>query len=111
MGKTSGKASPPQNRSLSPAVAVAVAGLCVAFGANAVAIKICLTGMGPFTLAATRFAAAALLITGWALATGQRYRLEPGQLRRRDRDARGLRVEESLEPGAPTGRRQSSYRR
>ncbi len=40
--------------------------LCVVFGANTVAIKLCLTGLGPFTAAGIRFSIAALAIYLWA---------------------------------------------
>jgi drug/metabolite transporter (DMT)-like permease len=73
--------SPPQNKPLPLGVAFVVVGLCIAFGANAVAIKICLTEMGSFTLAAIRFAVAAVLVSAWALLTGKRFALRPGQLR------------------------------
>ncbi len=69
------------NRNLPPSAAVLTALLCISFGANAVAIKICLAGIGPFTLAATRFAIAAVVISIWAFATGRPFRLKQGQLR------------------------------
>lgn len=71
----------PQNRNLTLGVALAAAALCIAFGANAVAIKICLAEMGSLTVAAIRFASAAVIITLWALATGRRLRLKQGQPR------------------------------
>jgi drug/metabolite transporter (DMT)-like permease len=40
--------------------------LCILFGANTVAIKLCLTGLGPFTAAGIRFVIAALAIYIWA---------------------------------------------
>lgn len=55
--------------------------LCVLFGANAVAIKISLTGLGVFTTAAIRFSLAALTILIWALATGKAMRLNLVQFR------------------------------
>ncbi len=45
--------------------------LCFIFGANTVAIKISLSGLGPFTTAGMRFAVAGLLILFWAFATHQ----------------------------------------
>jgi drug/metabolite transporter (DMT)-like permease len=48
-----------------------VAFLCILFGANAVAIKISLTGLGVFTAAGIRFTMAAAAIFFWALATRQ----------------------------------------
>ncbi|MFA5903982.1 MAG: DMT family transporter [Desulfobacula sp.] len=40
--------------------------LCILFGANTVAIKLCLTGLGAFTAAGIRFVIAALVIYIWA---------------------------------------------
>ena len=40
--------------------------LCILFGANTVAIKLCLTGLGAFTAAGIRFVIAALAIYIWA---------------------------------------------
>jgi drug/metabolite transporter (DMT)-like permease len=71
----------PRNGNLTLGAALVVAALCIAFGANAVAIKICLAEFGSLTLAATRFASAAVIITLWALATGKRLRLKQGQLK------------------------------
>ena len=51
------------------AAILAMAGLCVLFGANSVAIKISLTGLGPFTVAGVRFAIAAVAIAVWARLT------------------------------------------
>ena len=45
--------------------------LCILFGANTVAIKISLTGLGIFTTAGLRFAIATVVIALWALATGK----------------------------------------
>ncbi len=45
--------------------------LCTLFGANVVAIKVSLNGLGPFTAAGIRFAVAALALTLWARATGR----------------------------------------
>jgi drug/metabolite transporter (DMT)-like permease len=55
--------------------------LTILFGANAVAIKLALTGMGPMTTAGLRFALAAVAITLWAFFTGRPFRLHPGQMR------------------------------
>ncbi len=54
--------------------------LCVLFGANSVAIKISLTGIGPFTTAGIRFSLAALLIFIWAVGTNRPTRLPRDQL-------------------------------
>jgi drug/metabolite transporter (DMT)-like permease len=54
---------------------LAMAGLCVLFGANSVAIKISLTGFGPFTVAGVRFGIAAMVIALWARATRRPFRV------------------------------------
>jgi len=56
-----------------------IAFLTILFGANVVAIKLTLTGMGPLTTAGCRFALAAVAIAGWARITGRRFRIQPGQ--------------------------------
>jgi drug/metabolite transporter (DMT)-like permease len=45
--------------------------LCILFGANTVAVKISLTGLGVFTTAGLRFGIAAVVITLWAVCTGK----------------------------------------
>ncbi len=55
--------------------------LCILFGANAVAIKISLTGLGIFTTAAIRFGLAAVVIYIWALLTNKPIRISFHQLR------------------------------
>jgi drug/metabolite transporter (DMT)-like permease len=45
--------------------------LCILFGANTVAVKFSLTGLGVFTTAALRFAIATVVITSWAVCTGK----------------------------------------
>ena len=54
--------------------------LCVLFGANAVAIKVSLQGLGPFTTAGLRFSLAAVIILLWALGTGRRVGVSREQL-------------------------------
>jgi len=54
--------------------------LCVIFGSNAVAIKISLSGLGPFTTAGLRFSIAALSIFLWAKITRRPFRIKKGQL-------------------------------
>lgn len=61
---------------LPPGAALATAALCVLFGANAVAIKISLAGLGTFTCAALRFAMAATVVYIWARATGRRLSVQ-----------------------------------
>ncbi|MBI9083556.1 MAG: DMT family transporter [Desulfobacterales bacterium] len=64
--------------SLPPGAALATAILCVLFGANAVAIKLSLTGLGTFTCAALRFAMAAVIVAVWARTTGRRLSIKAG---------------------------------
>lgn len=45
--------------------------LCILFGANPVALKISLTGIGVFTTAALRFTLAAVVLAAWAILTGR----------------------------------------
>ena len=51
----------PQDK-LTPGAALSIAGLCTMFGANAVAIKYTLMGLGPFSAAALRFSIGAAAI-------------------------------------------------
>ena len=69
----------PQNQTLSFYAALFTILLCVLFGANAVAIKICIRGIGAFTTAGIRFSIAAATITIWALLTHRSFRLKKGQ--------------------------------
>lgn len=55
--------------------------LCVSFGANAIAIKLSLTGLGIFTAAAIRFTLSAAAIACWAAATGRPLRIQSKQWR------------------------------
>jgi drug/metabolite transporter (DMT)-like permease len=54
--------------------------LCTLFGANAVAIKISLTGLGIFTTAGIRFGLAALVIFLWARCTGKPLAIATNQV-------------------------------
>ncbi len=63
----------PASRDLSLPAAFFTVFLCVLFGANAVAIKISLVGLGPFTTAAIRFSISSLAIFVWAKATGRPF--------------------------------------
>lgn len=56
--------------------------LCMLFGANAVAIKISLVGLGIFTTAGIRFSVAAVVILLWALATSRPVRVNARQFRK-----------------------------
>ena len=55
--------------------------LCMLFGANAVAIKISLTGLGIFTTAGVRFSCAAIIIFIWARSTGKPLAVTYTQIR------------------------------
>lgn len=56
--------------------------LCILFGANAVAIKISLAGLGVFTTAGVRFAFGAITIYLWARYTGKKLAVTVTQFRR-----------------------------
>jgi drug/metabolite transporter (DMT)-like permease len=71
----------PQNQELSFLAAIITVCLCVLFGANAVAIKISLSGLGVFTTAGLRFSMASATIFLWARITGRSFKIESGQLR------------------------------
>ncbi|OGR26538.1 MAG: multidrug DMT transporter permease [Desulfobacterales bacterium RIFOXYA12_FULL_46_15] len=55
-----------QNDDMTVRAAALTIFLCILFGANTVAIKLCLTGLGAFTAAGIRFVIAALAIYLWA---------------------------------------------
>jgi len=55
--------------------------LCILFGANTVAVKISLTGLGVFTTAGLRFGIAALVVSLWAVCTGRPLALSRRQAR------------------------------
>jgi drug/metabolite transporter (DMT)-like permease len=62
--------------------AAALAGsLCVLWGANTVAIKFSLSGLGPFSSAAVRFGCSAGFLWMWAKVSGQRLKPGAGQIR------------------------------
>jgi len=54
--------------------------LCILFGANAVAIKVSLVGVGVFTTAGIRFGAASIVILLWALYAGKPLKIKRTQL-------------------------------
>jgi len=58
--------------------AIFTAFLCVIFGANAVAIKIGLAGIGIFTSAGLRFSIAAIAIVIWAKITRRSFKFKKG---------------------------------
>ena len=53
--------------------------ICILFGANAVAIKISLSGLGVFTTAGLRFGIAAVTIFLWAKVTKKSFAIKRGQ--------------------------------
>ena len=61
------------------AAILAMAGLCVLFGANSVAIKTSFAGFGPFTAAGVRFAIAAVVIALWARVTRRPFKVSGRQ--------------------------------
>lgn len=67
------------HRPLSLQASVLAIFLCTLFGANAVAIKFTLTGLGTFTAAAVRFSIAVVAIFLWARFTHQSIRFRKGQ--------------------------------
>jgi drug/metabolite transporter (DMT)-like permease len=71
----------PRNNPMPPLTILFTVFLCGLFGANAVAIKIAMAGIGPLTMAAMRFTMAAVAISLWAHFTGRSRPLQPGQWR------------------------------
>jgi drug/metabolite transporter (DMT)-like permease len=67
------------HRPLSLMASVLAIFLCILFGANAVAIKFALTGLGTFTAAAVRFSIAVVAIFLWTRFTHQSIRFRKGQ--------------------------------
>lgn len=63
----------PGNQQITPVAALGPILLCIIFGANSVAIKISLAGVGAFTMAGLRFALAAAIIAIWARMNGHRF--------------------------------------
>ena len=70
----------PNNQELSFIAAVFSSLLCITFGANAVAIKISLSGLGPFTTAGIRFSIATLAICLWGKITQRSFGIKKGQI-------------------------------
>lgn len=66
---------------LSLGAAVSAILLCMLFGANPVAAKISLTGIGVFTTGALRFTVAAFVLTCWAVFTHRKLLISAKQLR------------------------------
>ncbi len=70
----------PQNQDLSFSAVIFTSCICALFGANAVAIKISLTGLGVFTTAGLRFGIASVVIALWARITGRSFNIRKGQV-------------------------------
>lgn len=70
----------PNNQDLPLFAGIFTSMLCVIFGSNAIAIKISLSGLGPFTTAGLRFSIAALSIFFWAKITRRSFNIKKGQL-------------------------------
>jgi len=69
----------PNNQDLPFLAAIFTSLLCVVFGANAVAIKISLSGLGAFTTAGLRFGMAIFIIFLWAKITRRSFNIKKGQ--------------------------------
>ena len=70
----------PQNKDFSFLAASFTMFICVLFGANAVAIKISLEGLGVFTTAGIRFGIASVAIFLWARITGRSFEIKKEQV-------------------------------
>jgi len=70
----------PNNQNLSFVAAIGAIFICSLFGANAVAIKLTLTGLGVFTSAGLRFSIASAAIIVWAVVTGRTLKVKKGQM-------------------------------
>jgi drug/metabolite transporter (DMT)-like permease len=73
--------NPSPDQKLSFFAAALAASLCVLWGANTVAIKFSLSGLGPFTSAAVRFGISTFFLWAWARMSGRPLRPAAGQLR------------------------------
>jgi len=69
----------PNNQELPLLAAIFTSILCIGFGANAVAIKISLSGLGAFTTAGLRFSIATLAIFLWAKISQRSFTIKKGQ--------------------------------
>lgn len=70
----------PKNQELSFLAGCFTVFLCTLFGANAVAIKISLAGLGVFTTAGLRFFIASIVIFIWARVTGRSFYIKKQQM-------------------------------
>lgn len=73
-------ATVPASQDLPLSAAIFTIFLCGLFGANAVAIKISLAGLGPFTNAGIRFGISTVVIFIWALAGRRGLRIKRGRM-------------------------------
>jgi drug/metabolite transporter (DMT)-like permease len=73
--------TPSPDQKLSVLAAALAASLCVLWGANTVAIKFSLSGLGPFTSSAARFGLSTLFLWTWARLSGRPLKPAAGQLR------------------------------
>jgi drug/metabolite transporter (DMT)-like permease len=73
--------TPLPDQKLTLCAAVLAGSLCVLWGANTVAIKFSLSGLGPFSAAAIRFGLSAGFLWAWAQVSSQRLSPAPGQMR------------------------------
>ncbi len=69
-----------ENLELTPLAVFSVVVLCMLFGANAVAIKTSLIGLGVFFSAGMRFSIASFVLIIWAVATRRSFKLEKRRL-------------------------------
>jgi len=76
-----------ENQELPFLAAIFTVFLCALFGANAVAIKISLSGLGVFTTAGLRFSMASVAVFIWARITGRSFHIKKGQIHRTDSSA------------------------
>ena len=65
----------PNNQELPFLTAIFTSLLCIIFGGNAVAIKISLSELGPFTTAGLRFGMATFIIFLWAKITRRSFNI------------------------------------
>lgn len=71
----------PNNNDLPFLTSIFTSLLCIIFGANAVAIKISLSGLGVFTTAGLRFGMSIFIIFVWAKITRRSFNIKKGQAR------------------------------
>lgn len=69
----------PENKQITLGSSVFIIFLCIFFGANSVAIKVSLAGLGSFFMAGLRFGIASIVITLWMVFTKQSLRISRNQ--------------------------------